>query len=109
MTNEINYAFIDENNKVINTAIVIEEDNFIIEFLKKEYNAKEAVEYNLSVPCYFGKTEWTGKHWKNPCNYLSWVWNDELGQYEAPTPYPQDGEFYYWDENTTSWLLLPPA
>ena len=43
------------------------------------------------------------------CPYPSWVLNDSNCKWEAPTPYPQDGEFYYWDENTTSWLLLPPA
>ena len=39
--------------------------------------------------------------------------NEELNEWEAPVPYPviEEGsdEIYTWDENTTSWLLLPPS
>lgn len=44
--------------------------------------------------------------------YPSWVLNSEY-KWEAPIPYPVVGEGsdeeYIWDENTTSWLLLPPS
>lgn len=109
MTIETNYAFIDQNNKVINTAVVIKNDNEIINFLKQEYGALDAIEYDLSVPCYLNITEWTGKYWKNPHIYNSWIWNNDIGQYEPPVEYPNDGEEYVWDESLTSWLLLPPS
>ena len=41
--------------------------------------------------------------------YPSWILNEETCRWEAPTPYPADDRDYLWDENTTSWLLLPPA
>ncbi len=45
--------------------------------------------------------------------YPSWILNETTFEWEAPTPYPtvEEGsdEIYTWDENTTSWLLLPPS
>lgn len=38
--------------------------------------------------------------------YNSWVLNEDTCRWEAPTPMPEDaseGEFYTWDEGTTSW------
>ena len=35
--------------------------------------------------------------------YDSWVLNEETCLWEPPTPYPDDGEMYQWDESTTSW------
>ena len=33
--------------------------------------------------------------------YPSWIWNGEI--WEAPVPYPQDNEFYLWNEDTQQW------
>ena len=38
-----------------------------------------------------------------PKPYDSWVLNEETCLWEPPTPYPDDGEMYQWDESTTSW------
>ena len=38
-----------------------------------------------------------------PKRYDSWVLNEETCLWEPPTPYPDDGEMYQWDESTTSW------
>ena len=47
-----------------------------------------------------------------PQPYPSWVLNLNNYQWEAPVPYPvveeDSDEKYIWDENSTSWLLLPP-
>jgi hypothetical protein len=42
-----------------------------------------------------------------PSPYPSWVLNTTTWQYEAPTPMPTapSGEYYTWDESTTSWKL----
>ena len=37
--------------------------------------------------------------------YASWILNDTTCRWEAPTPYPSDGQAYIWDEETTSWVL----
>ena len=39
-----------------------------------------------------------------PSPFPSWVLNDDTTEWEAPTPYPDDGNDYYWDEDTTSWV-----
>jgi hypothetical protein len=36
--------------------------------------------------------------------YNSWTWNTETQTWEAPTPYPDDGESYSWDEENQQWL-----
>jgi len=36
----------------------------------------------------------------------SWVLNETTCLYEPPTPYPDDGEYYVWNEETTSWDLV---
>ncbi len=38
-----------------------------------------------------------------PQPYASWQLNESTWLWEAPTPYPTDGNRYEWDEATTSW------
>ncbi len=38
-----------------------------------------------------------------PQPYPSWTLNNTTAQWQAPTPMPQDGKRYTWDETTTSW------
>lgn len=38
-----------------------------------------------------------------PKPYASWGLNEETCLWEAPTPHPQDGKIYNWDENTLTW------
>jgi hypothetical protein len=38
-----------------------------------------------------------------PQPFASWTLNQSTWLWEAPTPYPQDGKLYQWDEATTSW------
>lgn len=35
----------------------------------------------------------------------SWVYSDTEGYFVAPTPYPEDGKNYKWDEATLSWVV----
>jgi len=38
--------------------------------------------------------------------YASWVLNEDTCQWEAPVPYPQDGNKYTWNEQTQTWDLI---
>jgi hypothetical protein len=38
-----------------------------------------------------------------PQPYESWVLNEDTCLWEAPVPYPSDGERYVWDEETVAW------
>ena len=42
-----------------------------------------------------------------PQPFPSWVLDEETCQWAAPTPYPEDGNIYTWDEETTSWVEAP--
>ena len=42
----------------------------------------------------------------SPCP--SWILNEITGQWEAPVPYPTDGNDYLWNEETQSWNLIEP-
>ena len=39
-----------------------------------------------------------------PKPFDSWVLNEDTCLWDAPTPMPQDGKAYAWDEATTSWV-----
>lgn len=38
--------------------------------------------------------------------FPSWVFNEETCAFNPPIPYPDDGQKYRWDEETTSWILV---
>ncbi len=39
-----------------------------------------------------------------PKPYPSWLLNEESCLWEAPVPYPDDGERYTWDEEAQAWV-----
>lgn len=41
-----------------------------------------------------------------PKPFDSWLLNEETCLWDAPVPYPTDGEMYRWDEETTNWILI---
>ena len=38
--------------------------------------------------------------------YASWILNEETCLWEAPVAYPEDGNDYDWNEETTQWVLV---
>lgn len=40
-----------------------------------------------------------------PPPFPSWML-DEAWNWQAPIPYPEDGESYYWDEGSGAWVLI---
>jgi hypothetical protein len=41
-----------------------------------------------------------------PKPYDSWTLNEDTARWEAPVAYPDDGEFYTWNEEDLSWDLI---
>ena len=39
-----------------------------------------------------------------PKPFDSWILNEETCFWESPIAYPNDGEFYIWDENSKNWI-----
>ncbi len=42
-----------------------------------------------------------------PKPFESWVLNNYTCLWEAPEPYPEDGESYTWDEDAGDWVAVP--
>ena len=40
-----------------------------------------------------------------PKPYNSWILNESSCLWEAPIPYPEDGNVYVWSEATQEWIL----
>jgi len=40
-----------------------------------------------------------------PQEYQSWVLNDETCLWDPPTPYPDDGKTYFYDDMQEKWVL----
>jgi hypothetical protein len=43
----------------------------------------------------------------SPSPFPSWLLNEDTCLWDAPTPYPNDGKPYAWDEDTLSWIEVP--
>ena len=41
-----------------------------------------------------------------PKPFNSWILNESTCIWEAPVAYPNDGNMYAWDEETTSWVSI---
>jgi len=42
-----------------------------------------------------------------PKPFNSWILNETTCIWESPVAYPNDGNMYSWDEETTSWVPIP--
>lgn len=116
------FAELDANNVVTRVIVVGNKDTSDANGVEKEYIGKAFCER-----LYGGnwvQTSYNGNIRKNyagigftynsdidafvpPKPYASWVLNNDTAQWEAPTPMPDDGQLYSWDEATTSWELIP--
>ena len=108
------------NNKVITDENGIEQEQLGVDFLKNLYKEPNAVwkqtSYNLNFRKNFGDVGTTYDSEKDafipPQPFPSWSLNNSTCKWEAPMPYPSDGEKYVWFEeayqadNTTGWQLL---
>lgn len=122
------YAFIDENNIVTEVIVGRDEDEVVdgitdweayyAEFRgqtckRTSYNTQGGVHTGDGTP-YRKNYAGIGYTWDEardafipPKPYDSWVLNEDSCLWEAPVAYPDDGETYEWNEETTSWDLVP--
>jgi hypothetical protein len=113
------FAKLDSDNKVIHVSVVNNSD--ILDSDGKE-SEQVGIEYLTQVHGYskWKQTSYNGKFRKHyaglgytydekldafvpPSPYPSWSLNEELCVWEAPTPYPLDGKYYMWHEDSKSW------
>lgn len=113
MTKEITYAFLDDNDRVLDVAIVLENDNDTLEILKQEKQATSArIIANPAIELYeISQMYWDGNKWMYDQPYASWIWSDENHCWEAPVAPPQtppaDGCVYIWNEEVIGWVEVP--
>ena len=113
------FATIDENNIVIKVNVLsnqvimkngTEDEATGVEFLQNLHNNTDTyiqTSYNGNFrKNYAGKVftyDQARDAFISPQPYLSWVLNEDTCRWNPPTPYPDDGEHYEWNEDTTSW------
>ncbi len=46
--------------------------------------------------------------WLNSNGFKSWIFNEEICEYQPPVPKPNDGNLYYWNERDVKWEIFDP-
>jgi hypothetical protein len=117
------YAFLDENNIVTEVITGKDEGNFNWEqqysYLRGQlckrtsFNTVGGVHTKGGIPFRknFAGTGYTYDENRDAFiapkpNYSSWVLNETTCQWEAPIPYPEDGNIYGWNEENLNWDLV---
>jgi hypothetical protein len=111
------FAELDETN-IVKQVIVVHNNELLVDGVESE---AKGIEFCQSL---FGgnwvQTSYNGNFRKNyagigfiydpildafyaPQPYPSWTL-DENARWQAPTPMPEDGKIYYWDEATLNWI-----
>lgn len=109
------YAFLDENFVVTEVINGIDETE-LIEGLDTEtwysnYRGKpcKRTSYNGNIRKQYAGIGFTYDETNDvfisPQPYPSWVLDSNY-DWQPPTPYPNDGQAYEWDEATRSWILI---
>jgi hypothetical protein len=110
------YAFVDENNVVVEVIVGRNEDEIVdgisnwelhyeqlrtgLKCIRTSYNGNIRKNYAGIGFTYDPVNDW----FYAPQPYSSWVLDSDA-QWQAPTPRPTEG-FYIWNEETLSWIEL---
>lgn len=115
------FAKLDDNNVVEQVIVVDNKDTADAHGVEKEYIGAAFCErliggrwkqtsYNANFRKNYAVIGGTYDEQRNafiaPKTHASWVLDEDTCRWEAPTPYPTDGNSYLWDEATTSWIRL---
>lgn len=121
------YAFLDKNNVVTRVIVGRDEDDLVDGVTDWEtyygdnagqvckrtsYNTYGGVHTQDGTPLRFNYAGigYTYDEERDafipPKPFDSWVLNEATCLWEAPVAYPEDGEDYTWDEESTSWTLV---
>lgn len=115
--NMAHYAFLDEKNVV--TEVIVGknegEDGKSGEDWEAHYGAFRGqtckrTSYNNNIRKNYAGIGFTYDSERDafipPKPFESWVLNEDTCRWDAPTPMPQDGQPYAWNEDTTSWEVI---
>jgi hypothetical protein len=110
------FAELDESN-IVKQVIVVHNNELLVDGVESEAKGIEFCQSLFSGN--WIQTSYNGNFRKNyagigfiydpvldafyaPQPYPSWTL-DENAKWQAPTPMPEDGKIYYWDETALSW------
>lgn len=107
------FAELDENNVVLR--VLVGDNNLPNEgydwFVENLGGRWVQTSYNGNIRKNFAGIGYTYDEGRDafipPKPFESWELNELTCLWQAPTPYPQDGRVYVWDEDTTSWVEAP--
>lgn len=110
------YAFLNENNTVVEVIVGIDENKFI-EGLDPEIwygNFRNQIckrtSYNNNYRKNFAGIGYTYDSERDafipPKVYLKWILNEETCKWESPIPYPDDQQEYIWNDNQGVWEIM---
>jgi len=112
------FAQIDENNRVVQVIVI---NNAVITDSGGEEHEDLGVAFcSDMLGGDWKQTSYNGSFRKNfasvgfkydtdrdafiaPQPYVSWTLDEETCTWQAPVEYPNDGQIYIWNEETTSW------
>ena len=118
------YAFLDLNNIVTEVIVGKDEGEGGIDWeqhygeyrgqvcKRTSYNTYAGVHSNVGTPLrknYAGigfTYDVTRDAFIPPKLFASWLLNETSCIWEAPTPMPNDGKFYSWDEEQLAWIEI---
>jgi len=121
------YAFLDENNIVTNVIVGKDEGEDGIDWeevygaKRTSYNTLGGIHYDPDTRepsldqskafrknyAYIGGTyDPIRDAFLHPKMFNSWTLNEDTCFWQPPVPYPDDGQDYYWDEDSLSWILI---
>jgi len=115
------FAKLDENNVVIQVTAVhnnellqdgVESEakggQFLVDLFGENANWKQT-SYNNRIRKNFAGVGYTYDQTRDafipPKPFASWTLNEDTCLWNAPVPFPTDGQRYNWDEATTSWVV----
>jgi len=107
------YAFLDKNNIVTEVIVGIDETELIEGLTPEEwygnFRGQKCIRtsYNGNIRVRYAGIGYRYDEVRDafiaPQPFLSWTFNEETLDWQAPVPYPDDQQLYYWDETTTEW------
>ena len=102
------FAEIDNNN-IVQRVIVAEQDFINSGAVGDSFRWVQTSYNNNFRKNYAGKGytyDKTRDAFISPQPYPSWLLDEDTCRWDAPTPMPDDGKMYDWDEDTTSWVIV---
>ena len=111
------YAFLDDNN-IVTEVIVGRHEYETVDGISDwetyygEFRAQRCVRtsYNGNIRKNYAGIGYTYDEVRDafipPQPYPSWVLNETTCLWDAPVPYPDDGQVYDWNEETVSWVQI---